>query len=266
MLRRLYDWTMSLAARKSAEVWLAVIAFVESSVFLVPADVLYLPMALSRPDRAYRYALVATAADCRGEGAPERVRDLADETIEEALRQRVEVALVDEPVAELRGPTAAIGKLAFSSDGRTLASAADTVRLWDVARRAQRGPALHITAAGLAFSKDSRMVTVVNRVGRISRHDVHRPGRFVEAPYDTSYEEYVDAEVAPSGTFVALAGESGPAVWALRGRTPRPLPLEGEGSTASPWVVAMSRNRVVAAGPEGAEKTIMRSPWARLPI
>ena len=49
MLRRLYDWTMSLAARKSAEVWLAVIAFIESSVFLVPADVLFLPMALARP-------------------------------------------------------------------------------------------------------------------------------------------------------------------------------------------------------------------------
>ncbi len=60
MLHKLYDWTLSLAARKSAEVWLAVIAFVESSVFLVPADVLFLPMALSRPDRAYRYAFVAT--------------------------------------------------------------------------------------------------------------------------------------------------------------------------------------------------------------
>jgi membrane protein YqaA with SNARE-associated domain len=51
MLRRLYDWTMSLAARKSAEVWLAVIAFVESSIFLVPADVLFLPMALAKPER-----------------------------------------------------------------------------------------------------------------------------------------------------------------------------------------------------------------------
>jgi membrane protein YqaA with SNARE-associated domain len=66
MLRKLYDWTLSLAARKSAEYWLAFIAFVESSVFLVPADVLYLPMALSRPDRAYRYALVATAASVLG--------------------------------------------------------------------------------------------------------------------------------------------------------------------------------------------------------
>ena len=66
MLRRLYDWTMSLAARKSAEAWLAIIAFVESSVFLVPADVLYLPMALSRPKRAYRYAIVATIASVLG--------------------------------------------------------------------------------------------------------------------------------------------------------------------------------------------------------
>lgn len=66
MLRRLYDWTMSLAARKSAEKWLAIIAFIESSVFLVPADVLFLPMALARPDRAWRYALVATVASVLG--------------------------------------------------------------------------------------------------------------------------------------------------------------------------------------------------------
>ncbi len=66
MLHSLYTWTLSLAARKTAEVWLAVIAFIESSVFLVPADVLFLPMALARPARAYRYALVATLASTLG--------------------------------------------------------------------------------------------------------------------------------------------------------------------------------------------------------
>jgi membrane protein YqaA with SNARE-associated domain len=66
MLRGLYDWTMALAARKSAEMWLAIIAFIESSVFLVPADVLFVPMALARRERAYRYALVATAASVLG--------------------------------------------------------------------------------------------------------------------------------------------------------------------------------------------------------
>ncbi len=66
MLQKLYTWTLSLAARKTAEIWLAFIAFIESSIFLVPADVLFLPMALARPTRAYRYALVATIASTLG--------------------------------------------------------------------------------------------------------------------------------------------------------------------------------------------------------
>nr|WP_316656464.1 YqaA family protein [uncultured Gellertiella sp.] len=66
MLRRLYDWTLSLAARPSSEIWLAVIAFVESSVFLVPADVLFLPMTLARPEKAWRYAFIATIASVLG--------------------------------------------------------------------------------------------------------------------------------------------------------------------------------------------------------
>jgi membrane protein YqaA with SNARE-associated domain len=66
MLRRLYDWTLSLASRKSAEYWLAIIAFVESSVFLIPADVLFVPMALAKPKKAWRYALVATVASVLG--------------------------------------------------------------------------------------------------------------------------------------------------------------------------------------------------------
>lgn len=66
MLRKLYDWTLSLAARPAAELWLAIIAFVESSIFLVPADVLFIPMALAKPQRAYRLALIATLASTAG--------------------------------------------------------------------------------------------------------------------------------------------------------------------------------------------------------
>lgn len=66
MLKKLYDWTLSLAARKTAELWLAVIAFIESSVFLVPADVLFLPMALAKPAKAYRFAMIATVASTLG--------------------------------------------------------------------------------------------------------------------------------------------------------------------------------------------------------
>jgi membrane protein YqaA with SNARE-associated domain len=66
MLRKLYEWTLALSARKSAEIWLAIIAFVESSVFLVPADVLFLPMSLAKPERAWRYAFVATVFSVLG--------------------------------------------------------------------------------------------------------------------------------------------------------------------------------------------------------
>jgi membrane protein YqaA with SNARE-associated domain len=66
MLKRMYDWTLSLAARKSAEWWLGIIAFVESSVFLIPAEVLMVPMGLARPERAYRYAVIATVGSVLG--------------------------------------------------------------------------------------------------------------------------------------------------------------------------------------------------------
>ncbi|WP_165214495.1 YqaA family protein [Affinirhizobium pseudoryzae] len=66
MLRKLYTWTLALAARKAAAWWLAVIAFVESSFFLVPADVLFIPMVLARPKRAYLYATIATIASVLG--------------------------------------------------------------------------------------------------------------------------------------------------------------------------------------------------------
>lgn len=66
MLRKLYYWTLTKAASPAAEAWLAIIAFVESSVFLIPADVLFVPMALANPKRAYRYALVATIASTLG--------------------------------------------------------------------------------------------------------------------------------------------------------------------------------------------------------
>jgi membrane protein YqaA with SNARE-associated domain len=66
MFQRLYLWTLSLAARRGAQAWLAVIAFIESSFFLVPADVLFVPMALARPEGAYRFASIATAFSTLG--------------------------------------------------------------------------------------------------------------------------------------------------------------------------------------------------------
>lgn len=45
---------------KAATYWLAFLAFLESSVFLLPVDFLYIPLLLRRPNKAYKYALIAT--------------------------------------------------------------------------------------------------------------------------------------------------------------------------------------------------------------
>ena len=66
MIRRLYDWTMQLADHPRAMWALAVVAFVESSVFPIPPDVIMIPMILKRPDRAWAIAGVALAASVIG--------------------------------------------------------------------------------------------------------------------------------------------------------------------------------------------------------
>ncbi|WP_151717625.1 YqaA family protein [Gemmobacter serpentinus] len=66
MFRALYDWTLRQAGSPRAEPVLGAISFVESSVFPIPADVLFVPMCLARPDRAMRYALIATVTSVLG--------------------------------------------------------------------------------------------------------------------------------------------------------------------------------------------------------
>ena len=66
MLRKLYDWVFEQARKPYAEKALAVVSFAESSFFPIPPDVMLAPMVLSRPDRAYRYAAVCTAASVLG--------------------------------------------------------------------------------------------------------------------------------------------------------------------------------------------------------
>jgi len=66
MLRRLYDRIIALAASERAELWLAVIAFAESSFFPIPPDTLLIPMALARPHRAWRYAAICTVSSVVG--------------------------------------------------------------------------------------------------------------------------------------------------------------------------------------------------------
>lgn len=66
MLRKLYDWVFSLARSKHATKSLAVVSFAESSFFPIPPDVMLAPMILARPEKAYFYAGVCTAASVLG--------------------------------------------------------------------------------------------------------------------------------------------------------------------------------------------------------
>ena len=66
MIRRLYDWTISLSAHPRALWALAAVSFVESSFFPIPPDILMIPMILAAPSRAWIIALVATVASVLG--------------------------------------------------------------------------------------------------------------------------------------------------------------------------------------------------------
>ena len=66
MFRGLYDKTIALASGKHAMWALAAVAFIESSVFPIPPDVLMVPMIIARRDRAFLIAFVAMVASVLG--------------------------------------------------------------------------------------------------------------------------------------------------------------------------------------------------------
>ncbi len=66
MLHKLYDWTIHVAESRNALWALALVAFLESSVFPIPPDVIMIPMILAAPKRAFLIASVALAASVTG--------------------------------------------------------------------------------------------------------------------------------------------------------------------------------------------------------
>ncbi|WP_442753738.1 YqaA family protein [Methylocystis sp. JAN1] len=65
-MKKLYDWTMSLASSKHAPFALGAIAFAESSFFPVPPDVILVPMTLAEPKKAWYFAALCTIASVAG--------------------------------------------------------------------------------------------------------------------------------------------------------------------------------------------------------
>jgi len=66
IVRCLYDWVLSWAETKYGTPALFVLAFVESSVFPVPPDVLQVALSASKPKRAFWYATVSLTGSVLG--------------------------------------------------------------------------------------------------------------------------------------------------------------------------------------------------------
>ncbi|MES5096642.1 YqaA family protein [Agrobacterium sp. BA1120] len=135
MLKGLYAWTMALAARKTAVWWLAIVAFVESSIFVVPADVLFIPMVLAKPKRAMFYAGVATVASVLGGIAGWYLGHYAFESIAR-------------PILEFYGKLDSFEQLKASVDDQTLL--------------------LLLVTSGLAHLPPIKVVTILSGAANIS--------------------------------------------------------------------------------------------------
>ena len=66
MLQKTYQWMLGLANHPRAVLWLAIIAFAESSFFPLPPDLLLIPMVLAARNQAWRLALICTIASVLG--------------------------------------------------------------------------------------------------------------------------------------------------------------------------------------------------------
>jgi membrane protein YqaA with SNARE-associated domain len=66
MLRQVYDWCIGAAGKPHAAWIMGAMSFAESSFFPVPPDVMLIPMALARPDKAWFYATLCTATSVAG--------------------------------------------------------------------------------------------------------------------------------------------------------------------------------------------------------
>ena len=66
IVRRLYDWVLSWAETRYGTPALFVLAFVESSVFPVPPDVLQIALSAGKPKRAFWYATISLVGSVLG--------------------------------------------------------------------------------------------------------------------------------------------------------------------------------------------------------
>lgn len=66
MVKAVYDYMIGLASSKNAMYFLFAVAFIESSFFPIPPDVMLIPMVLAMPSKAWKIAGLATFASVLG--------------------------------------------------------------------------------------------------------------------------------------------------------------------------------------------------------
>lgn len=66
MIRRLYDWVMHWAETPHGSWALFILAFCESSFFPIPPDVLLIALAIGKPEKAIRFALICSLGSVLG--------------------------------------------------------------------------------------------------------------------------------------------------------------------------------------------------------
>lgn len=65
-LKRLYEWVLSWADKKHGSWALFTLAFIESSFFIIPPDVLLIALSVSKPKKSYRFALISSIGSVLG--------------------------------------------------------------------------------------------------------------------------------------------------------------------------------------------------------
>ena len=65
-IRKIYNWTLSLAERKFSGLWLGLLSFAEASFFPIPPDVLLIPLCLGKMKKAFKFAFICSIASVLG--------------------------------------------------------------------------------------------------------------------------------------------------------------------------------------------------------
>jgi membrane protein YqaA with SNARE-associated domain len=65
-LRKIYEWTLSLAERRLSGLWLGLLSFAEASFFPIPPDVLLIPLCLGKMKKAFKFAFICSIASVLG--------------------------------------------------------------------------------------------------------------------------------------------------------------------------------------------------------